>query len=482
MEEVGSGNIVGCRWVFALKRGPDGSIERYKARIVAKGFSQVYQVDYEETFVPVVKWASIRILLAIGAHLDLEIDQMDVKTAFLNGELEHTIFMVPPPGSIDYGNDDIVWKLRKSLYGLKQASRAWYQKAKEEFGRIGFTRCDSDHAVFIHRGQNKKFCIIALYVDDLMVLCNDVDLLNFKKEQLKRTFKMKDLGPIHWFLGLEITRDRPRCLIYVSQNRYVTDIVERFGFSNARPISTPVTANFKLPRLDTPEVNVRDYQSRIGSIMYAMLGTRPDIAYAVGALSQYSASPGLDHLNAVNRVLKYLNCTKDYKLMYNGGDREGDFTAYSDSDWAGDPRDHRSISGYVFKVAGGAVSWSSKKQPSTALSSTEGEYMALTHVAKEAIWIQGFIGDVLRPPSIPTTILGDNQGALALAVNPAFHACTKHIRVRQHFIRDCIYDGDVALEYIPTADQIADIFTKGLTFEKHDKFAKGMGIVDRNRR
>jgi len=402
---------------------------------------------------------------------------MDVKTAFLNGDLEHAIYMEPPPGSPDYGANSVVWKLERSLYGLKQASRAWYQKAKEEFGQLGFTQCDMDHSIFIHKGPDQELCIIALYVDDLMVLSNDVNLLNQKKDELKSTFKMKDLGPIHWFLGLEITRDRSRHLISVSQTRYVSDVIEHFGFTNARPISTPIAVNFRLPRLDSPEVNVRDYQSRIGSIMYAMLGTRPDIAYVVGMLSQYLAHPGMDHLNAINRVLKYLNSTKDYKLIYDGNSSEGDFSVYCDSDWAGDSRDHRSISGYVFKIAGAAVSWSSKKQSSTALSSTEGEYMALTHAVKEAMWIQEFLYNIRFPPIFTTTILGDNQGALVLVVNLTFHAHTKHIHVRQHYIRECVEEGSIKLNYVPTADQVADVLAKGLQGIKHERFVKMMGLV-----
>jgi hypothetical protein len=328
-------------------------------------------------------------------------------------------------------------EVREELVWLKWV---WDEKAKDEFGQLGFLRCDSDHAVFVYRGKGKKLCIIALY--DLMILSNDLKLLNEKRGQLMKAFKMKDLGEIHWFLGLEITHDRPRHLIHISQTRYVKDILAGFGFTNSRPISTPIASNFKLPRLDAPAVNVRDYQSRIGSIMYAMLGTCPDIAYSVGALSQYSANPGKEHLAAINRVFRYLN--HSLKLVYNGKTREDDSTGYSDSDWVGDSRDHRSISGFVFKIAGAAVSWSSKKQSSTALSSAEGEYMALTHAAKEAIWIQQFLGDVLNRPSTPHTILGDNQGALALAVNPAYHAHTKYIRVGQHFIREC--NGDVILD------------------------------------
>jgi hypothetical protein len=394
-DEVDPHNVVGSKWVFALKRGADGEIERYKARIVAKGFNQIYAVDYEETFAPVVKWSSIRILLALGARLDLEIHQMDVKTAFLNGELEHEIFMQPPPGSADYGRRDIVWKLEKSLYGLKQASRAWYTKAKVELNKLGFSRSNSDHAVFI-LSQRAHFCIVALYVDDLMILSNHLPLLRKKKKQLMSTFKMKDLGEIHWFLGLEITRERQRRLIFVSQSRYISEVVDRFGFSTSRTVSTPMMPNLKLTRHEPsdPDVNTREYQSRIGSVMYAMLGTRPDISFAITILSQYSSNPGEGHWAAINRLLRYLNATKHFKLVYDGNSKSNDKTGYSDSDWAGDPRDSRSISGFVFTMAGAAVSWSSKKQTSVALSSTEGEYMAVTHATKEALWIQQFLRDL----------------------------------------------------------------------------------------
>src|SRR5258708_21627574 len=180
---------------------------------------------------------------------------MDVKTAFLNGDLDHAIYMELPLGSADYGSKGVVWKLEKSLYSLKQASRSWYHTAKEEFGHLGFTCCDADHSVFIQNGWGQKFCIIALYVDDLMVLLNDINLLDQKKDKLKDTFKMKDLGPIHWFLGLEITWDWMRHSISISQSRYVSDIVECFGFTNSCPVSTPITTSFRLPSLHAPEIN-----------------------------------------------------------------------------------------------------------------------------------------------------------------------------------------------------------------------------------
>jgi hypothetical protein len=172
---------------------------------------------------------------------------MDIKTPFLNGDLEHVIYMRPPGGCADYGKERVIWKLERSLYGLKQASRAWYEKVKEEFRKLGFLRCDSDHAVFVYHGKGKIFCIIVLYIDDLMILSNNLKLLSLKKAQLMKALKMKDLGEIHWFLGLKITRNRLQRLIYISQSCYVKDILSRFNFTNSHPISTPIASNFKLP-------------------------------------------------------------------------------------------------------------------------------------------------------------------------------------------------------------------------------------------
>ncbi len=253
--EVNPHNVVGCQWVFVLKKKVDGSIKQYKVCIVAKGFSQIYMINYEETFAPVVKWSSIHILLALAARSDLEVHQMDVKTAFLNGDLEHDIFMRPPPGCTDYGQKDLVWKLEKSLYGLKQASWSWYMKVKNELKKLHFSCSDSDHAVFIYSNKG-AFCIIVLYVDDLMILSNHLPLLRKKKSQLMSTFKMKDLGEIHWFLGLEITCNQLQHLLFISQSCYITNVVQCFGFSNSHCVSTPMASDLKLGLHDQPMPDV----------------------------------------------------------------------------------------------------------------------------------------------------------------------------------------------------------------------------------
>ncbi len=294
------------------------------------------------------------------------------------------------------------------------------------------------------------------------------------------SFKMKDLGEIHWFLGLEITCDQPQCLIFISQSCYITKVMSCFGFSNSCPVSTPMASDLKLGLHSQPEptVNTHEYQSHISSVMYAMLSTHPDIGYAITKLSQYSSNPGEEHWTAINCLLHYLNSTKSLKLVYDGNSKDDDESGFSNSDWAGNPRDHHSISGFVFTMAGGAVSWSSKKQPSVALSSMEGKYMAMTHATKEAIWIQQFLHDIHFPLPNPTTLLVDNQGAIALTSNLTFHAWTKHIGVRHHFIHKWVEDNDISLKYIPTNNQVADILTKALLYNKHSMFSTIMGLCE----
>jgi Reverse transcriptase (RNA-dependent DNA polymerase) len=256
--------VVDCKWVFKIKCGPDGEIVRYKARLVAKGFTQVEGIDYTETFAPVAKFTSIRILLALAAHLDLDLHQMDVKTAYLNGDLDEEIFMHLPPG---FRKPNIVWKLKKSLYGLKQAGREWYKKIRTEFEKIGFTRCHSDHSVF-HLIRDSKLAIIAIYVDDLLILSDSPSLLTQVKNELGNRFKMTDLGEARWILGMEVTRNRRDRMLTLTQRRYVQTILERHGMVECRPVSTPMVPNHHLEKLTAPEIDAISYQSAVGSLMY----------------------------------------------------------------------------------------------------------------------------------------------------------------------------------------------------------------------
>ena len=249
---------------------------------------------------------------------------------------------------------------------------------------------------------------------------------------------MTDLGEARWILGMEIIRDRGKRTLKLSQRQYVTGILTRFGFENARPASTPMAANQKLTKSSAPEMDAKRYQSALGSLMYAMLGTRPDFAYAVGALSRHAANPTPEHWSAVARVYKYLRGTTDMRLVYRGTTRDEELFAYVDADYASDPSDRVSITGHAFMIAGGAVSWQSKKQTSTAMSSTEAEYMGLASAAKEAVWLRALLEEIEQGARGPTLLLEDNQSAIALARNAEFHERTKHIGVRYHFIREKI--------------------------------------------
>ena len=314
LERLRGHKIVDCKWVFKVKRGPDGEITRYKARLVARGFTQVEGIDYNETFAPVAKFTSIRTLLALAARQDLELHQMDVKTAFLHGDLNEEIYMNLPPG---FRKPNMVWKLKKGLYSLKQASREWYKKICTEFEALGFKRCQSDHGIF-HLSEGDALVIIAIYVDDLLILSKSSDAINKIKTKLKKRFEMTDLGEARWILGMEVTRNRTDRTIGLLQHRYIQDILEQHGMADCRPVSTPMVPNLTLEKLKEPEIDATTYQSAIGSLMYVMIGMRPDLAHAVGVLSQFSANPGVAHWTALKRVFRYLHGNGDISIVFDG--------------------------------------------------------------------------------------------------------------------------------------------------------------------
>jgi Reverse transcriptase (RNA-dependent DNA polymerase) len=318
--------------------------------------------------------------------------------------------------------------------------------------------------------------IIAIYVDDLLIISNSSAAVAKVKLDLQSRFEMTDLGDTKWILGIEVTRDRRRRTLKLSQRRYILDILERHGMSDSRPMSTPMVEHLMSPRLTTPEIDARTYQSAVGSLMYAMLGTHADLAHAVGVLSQFSANPGDEHWTALKRVFRYLRGTTNLTLVFDGARKSAELTGFVDSDWAGDRNDRRSITSYVFLICGGAISWSSKKQSSTAQSSTEAEYMAGAHAAKEVAWLRAFLSEIGRSQNSPTSLFIDNQSAIALAKNPKFHNRTKHIAVRYHFIREKIEDKEILPQYIPTSEQVADILTKGLPKAKFSYFVNGIGL------
>lgn len=461
------------KWVYKLKRGPQGEVLRHKARWVVRGFEQIDGLDFYETFASVVKPMSYKALFALAAALDLEIEQMDVKTAFLYGTIAEEIYVEQPTGMED--GTSRVCKLLKALYGLKQAPRVWYDTLTAFLSDLGFKPLSADLSVFV-----RDHVFIAVYVDDLLIFGPMKKEIQEIKDRLSERFKMTDVGPVAYYLGIEVTRDRPNRTIYLSQAGYIEKVIRDFDLSGLSPVKTPMDPQEHLEKSDegyeATEYLRKWYQSAVGSLMYAMLGTRPDLAYAVSVVSRYSSNPNDKHQKAVKRIFRYLNGTIDLTLTYRGDLMP--LNGYTDADWAGDRDTRRSTSGFTFNIGSGALSWQSKRQPTVALSSCEAEYMGQTQATKEAVWLRALLKDLDEAYDAPmaTVIHCDNQGAMALAKNPEFHARTKHIGIQHHFVREKISDGDIELKFVPTEQQIADGLTKALPKDRFEEFRRALGL------
>ena len=363
------------RWVCIVKQEEHTSQPRYKARLVVKGFSQKKGIDFDEIFSPVVKMSSIRVILGLAASLDLEVQQMDVKTAFLHGDLDKEIYMEQPEGFAVKGKEDYVCKLKKSLYGLKQAPRQWYKKFESVMGEQGYRKTTSDHCVFVQKFSDDDFVILLLYVDDILIVGRNVSRIDSLKKQLRKFFAMKDLGLVKRILGIRIERDRASKKLYMSQEQYIEKVLARFNMSKAKVVSSPLASHFKLssrhsPSTDKEKEDMRrvSYASAVESLMYVMVCTRPDIAYAVGVVSRFLSNPGRQHWEAVKWIMRYLRGTSKLKLTFGSG--KPVLIGYTDSDMAGDVDNRKSTSGYLMTFSGGAVSWQSRLQKCVALSTT----------------------------------------------------------------------------------------------------------------
>jgi len=467
-------SAVACKWVFRIKRDDSGNISRYKARLVAKGFSQIPGVDFDETFAPVVRIETIRLLLALAAHYSLKIHVVDVIGAYLNGKLNEEIYMQQPQLYED--GTTRVCRLHRTLYGLKQSGRIWNLQLNSSFLKLGFTRLLSDQCVYIRR-QNSDITIVAVHVDDMTVLTSSDALMEQVESELNSEFSIKKLGEIRQLLGMEITRTEES--IHLTQVQYITKILEKYQMGKCNPVATPIDPNVTLAKLPDgksfPEIQ-HVYQHMVGSLLYAAITTRPDISNAVLILSQFNTNPGPEHLTAAKRVFRYLQGTIDLGVEYNSEPITA-LEMYSDSNWGTDPDTRRSITGYVSMYAGGAITWNSKKQPTVALSSMEAEYMALSSATREALWLRTMFSELGLDISIPTHINVDNQGTILFAENSGYHARSKHIDIRYHFIRENIASNKVSVSYIPTDENTADIFTKGLTRGKHEYITSLLGMI-----
>ena len=475
-------NVVGSRWVFKIKRDEEGEIDRHKARLVAQGYSQTQGVDYQEVFSPVARQASLRSLLALANAHNLEVHQMDVKTAFLNGEIDCDIYMKQPEGFVDPNKPDYVCKLNKSIYGLKQSARCWNTTLEEYLKSADYHKSGADGCMYVKTVKEPdnhiNFVILGVYVDDIVVVSNNPSMLNAEKSALCRRFKMSDQGEVHYLLGMLVQRDRESRTLTISQPGYLKKVLERFGMQNCKPVTTPMETGRKFEQIteDEEPFDVQTYQQAIGCLTYASTTTRPDISAAVGVLSQYSPKPSESHWTGVKRVLRYIKGTLSYGLKFTAAEGSSELVGYSDADWAGDPDTRRSTSGYVFRIGDGTVSWCSKKQATVAKSSTEAEYVALSMATQEAIWLRRLMSDLGKMIDSPTKIYEDNQGAIELAKNAKYHNRTKHIDICHHFVRERVSMNEITIDYCPSEEMVADVMTKGLPTAKFTRLREMLGV------
>ncbi|KAI3729198.1 hypothetical protein L6452_17851 [Arctium lappa] len=461
------------KWIFKRKLRVDGSIEKFKARLVAKGFTQKEGLDYFDTYAPVALTSTIRILIALASIYKLVIHQMDVKTAFLNGELEEEVYMEQPESFIVQGQEKKVCKLIKSLYGLKQAPKQWHQKFNQIILSNGFRINESDKCVY-SRFINGQGFIICLYVDDMLIFGTDLEQVQMTKKLLSENFDMKDLGEVDVILGIKILRNDNKLML--SQYHYIEKILKRFNKFDCFPVSSPFEVGSRLTTNIGRVLAQNEYAKVIGSLMYAMTCTRPDIAYVVGRLSRHTSKPGKAHWDAVNRVLKYLKKTMDYGLEYSG--YPSVLEGYTDASWINDQEDYSSTSGWIFTLGGGAVSWGSKKQSCITDSTMASEFVALASCCKEAEWLRDLLINIpLWPkPMPPISIHCDSATTLSRAYNQVYNGKSRHIGLRHRQVNQLINDGVITISFLRSSKNLADPFTKGLPRKLIESTSKGMGL------
>ena len=464
---------IGCRWVFKVKRDAKGNIERYKARLVAKGFTQREHIDFEEVYAPVSQYATLRAFLSTVADQDLEVRQVDIKTAFLNGDLEEELYMQQPPG-YHLGGRAAVCRLLRAIYGLRQAGRAWHAKLLATLLSMGFLPSEADASLF-HLKLDGDLVLVIVYVDDMLIASRSLPHIEHTIDQVLSAFKGTVLGEPALFLGMQITRDRQQRTLTLNQERYTLNIVKRFDCESGRYRPLPLAPGVQLQSTgQSMTVDESLYAEALGCLLYLASCTRPDIAQAVSSLARFMSAPKQQHWQAAMNVLRYLAGSAAVGITYGGA---SGLSLYTDSDYAGDIDTRRSRTGFVGVLNGGAIVWASKLQPTVAASTCEAEYMAQAAGAREALWLRKLLPDLGYPlgPK-PVTIYGDNESALKLTKNPLCSTRSKHIDVLHHIVRDRAARGEIKFEYISTKENPADALTKSLPVLKFNFCCSAIGL------
>ncbi|CAJ2668892.1 unnamed protein product [Trifolium pratense] len=455
---------IGCKWIFRIKENPDGSINKYKARLVAKGFHQLQGFDFTETFSPVVKPLTIRLILTLAISYKWSLQQLDVNNAFLNGVLEEEVYMEQPQG-FENSNPSMVCKLNKALYGLKQAPRQWFDKLTTTLVRFGFQTSKCDPSLFILNKDN-HIVYLLVYVDDIIITGSSSQLVTSLVHKLNSVFSLKQLGLLDYFLGIEV-KHLPNSTLLLTQSKYIRDLLTKTNMLESNPISTPMMSTCKLSKVGSDKFHDPSlYRSVVGSLQYATI-TRPEIAYAVNKVCQFMSNPLDSHWTAVKRILRYLKGTLHMGLILYPFDvhKPVSLKVFCDADWASDPDDRRSTSGAAIFFGTSLVSWWSRKQQVVARSSTEAEYRSLAQATADVQWIQTLLKELTIPFSQPI-IYCDNQSAVLLAHNPILHTRTKHMEIDLFFVREKVAAKQLTIVHIPGTEQCADILTKPVSTTK----------------
>jgi len=449
--------VINTKWVFKVKHAEDGSVQRLKARWVANGMRQIEGCDYDQTFSPVVKANSIRIVFTIAISRNWVMKQIDVSNAFLHGNIDERILVTQPVGFEDATFPNHVCLLKKALYGLKQSPRMWYRRLREFLIQIKFFESYSDPSLFICK-DGKDVMFLFSYVDDIVLTGSSATMVDSVIQKMAGEFAIRELGNVNFFLGIHVCRTPGG--LHLSQQKYLRNLLESCGMIHSKPASTPMLQGGTFPDEEGQSPDQRDYRRIIGSLQYLTL-TRPDIQYSVNKLSQFLTSPSSGHWVAMKRLLRYLAGTQQLGITLNKV-RDFNITCYCDADWGGDLMDRKSHTGYLIYIGDSLVAWSSKKQAALARSSTEAEYRAVATTVEEAEGIRSLLSELDIKVPLPINILTDNRGASFIANNPICHSKMKHVAMDFHFVREKSEAGIIKVDHISGKSQLADLLTKPL--------------------
>ena len=420
----------------------------------------------------------MRVALTIAAIRNMMVHQLDVTTAFLNGTLEEVVYMKQPKGFEETGKEHLVCRLIKSLYGLKQAPRIWFKMFDSDLKKLGFKVVEGVECLFVCKKGRNTIYVLA-YVDDFLLISNSEEEIDRIKEKLFKLYKLKDIGEVSSFLGVEIKRNYDNHSMQLNQSGYIEKILNKFGMNDCRPVKTPAVNDIYSGEDHLCDKNI-PYREVVGSLLYLATRTRPDIAAAVGAVARQVENPMISHWIAVKRILRYIRGTSDYCLTL-GGQKELCKTpvleGYCDSDWGGDESDRKSVSGFIIRICDSTVAWKSIKQRNVALSTAEAEYVALSEVVKEVSWLRRILKQLGHEQACPSTIHEDNQACIDWVLGRGSGKRAKHIELKYHYSKDMSKKGEIKMKYCPSANMLADILTKPLGGNKFEELRAAIGIA-----